>query len=328
MRGRGWTAGRDSVSPGYLVNHPYPGPGKDCAGVPVPPGYIFNYSSKGLPGLSGGRRRRNRKIGGVSYDPAALPLQDMRVIAGSLTDKPGYLPNPSGSGGSVSNPNPDGKSVIAVPPGGVVPPGATTPKQSGGRYGFFPAEGPLNASRGIGTSPAPFHSIPCERGTTNPLNLNPGNVQSLTTLPSRYMNGGASVPANSGLSASAATFPVVHVGAADSMRYYAPNAGYSNTPVTFPGGSATPGYLTQPPYAAGSFNRACLTTGGGKRKNKRNGGGPLGDNAAPFTDLKMDEITTRSEFDGTRGLLPMKFGGSRRHHKKHHKRTKRHHRKH
>ena len=51
----------------------------------------------------------------------------------------------------------------------------------------------------------------------------------------------------------------VHVGEADSMRYYAPNAGYDNRPMN-PGVPNNPGILMQVGYPAGQFNRACMTT--------------------------------------------------------------------
>jgi hypothetical protein len=99
--------------------------------------------------------------------------------------------------------------------------------------------GPLVAGSAIGMSGMGMAArIPCEQGTMNPLN----------------QRGGA--------------FPAVQVGAADMMRYEAQNAGYSNQMVPFPSGGAIPGMMTHVPYAAGSMNRACLTTGG--KRSKRN----------------------------------------------------------
>lgn len=109
--------------------------------------------------------------------------------------------------------------------------------QKGGRYEM--TMGPLVAGSAVGMSgPSMAHSIPCEQRIPNSLN----------------QQGGA--------------FPAVQVGAADMMRYEAPNAGYSNQMVPFPSGGAIPGMMTQIPYAAGSMNRACLTTGG--KRSKRN----------------------------------------------------------
>jgi hypothetical protein len=124
-------------------------------------------------------------------------------------------------------------------PGVPIPAGAHTANQvqRGGRYEM--TMGPLVAGSAIGMSgPSMAHRIPCEQSTMNPLN----------------QRGGA--------------FPAVQVGAADMMRYEAQNAGYSNQMVPFPSGGAIPGMMTQVPYAAGSMNRACLTTGG--KRSKRN----------------------------------------------------------
>jgi hypothetical protein len=134
----------------------------------------------------------------------------------------------------------DYNMITRSTPGVPIPAGAHTANQvqKGGRYDMH--MGPLVGSgsdigmRGISMA----HRIPCEQGTINPLN----------------QRGGA--------------FPAVHVGAADMMRYEAPNAGYSNQALALPPGGASPGFLTQVPYAAGSMNRACLTTGG--KRSKRN----------------------------------------------------------
>lgn len=58
----------------------------------------------------------------------------------------------------------------------------------------------------------------------------------------------------------------VQVGNVDSMRYYAPTAGYSNVPmVPFP--ASNPGILMQVPYEARHYNKACV--GGKTRKGKK-----------------------------------------------------------
>ena len=127
-------------------------------------------------------------------------------------------------------------------------------KRRGGRYASTFQELSPN---GVGMSSyATIGSIPCERGSTNSLNANPNGIQNITTSPQR-MSGGALNPA-----------PVT-VGAVDSMRYYAPNAGYTNNPVVLPPGGASPGFMAQVGYPAGAFNRACLTTGGKRRKSSR-----------------------------------------------------------
>jgi hypothetical protein len=57
--------------------------------------------------------------------------------------------------------------------------------------------------------------------------------------------------------------------------YFAPTAGYSNTPSTWVGATGAPSLL-QTPYDARSYNPACLKTGGGRRKATRRGKGRKG----------------------------------------------------
>ena len=129
--------------------------------------------------------------------------------------------------------------IMRSTPGVPIPAGAHTASQvqRGGRYEM--TMGPLLPGSDIGMRGMGMAArIPCEQGTMNSLN----------------QRGGA--------------FPAVQVGAADMMRYEAQNAGYSNQALALPAGGASPGFLTQVPYAAGSMNRACLTTGG--KRSKRN----------------------------------------------------------
>jgi hypothetical protein len=255
-----------------------------------------------------------------------------------VTPKPGDFPDTTGVGGTVAKPD-----VVMSMPGVPTPPGAAQmpkmpiaelsksadaanlapPPQKGGRYGFFPGMGPLNPLNGVGTTPAPFGRIPCEVGTFNPLNPNPDNIQRLSTAPLTppFVTGrlaGGAAPTNVGSSGySAANFPTVQVGQADSMRYYAPTAGYRNDFMTFRAPSPAPGLTVQTPYDAKAFNQACIKTGGARksRKNRRSyrkGGGPVALNAGTFTPVQMDEIWTRKDFDGSNKLLPVKFGGKRR----------------
>lgn len=330
-----------AVNPGNQIHFPYTGPGKDCTGNPhsYRPGTIFDYTPKGLPGWSGGKRRGRKSRGGAAMPPPAtvgaavlpgpVPNPNLPPVSASLTAKPNEFPNPTGTGGTVGNPNPQGLPVVMSMPG-VPPPGmaqmptmpiADLPKQSGGRYGFFPQMGPLNPINGVGTSPAPFGRIPCEVGTFNPLNPNPFGIQTSNTAPLTppFVSGlaqqaGGGLPAGTGLAASSANFPTVQVGQSDSMRYYAPTAGYRNDFMTFRAPSPVPGLTIQTPYDAKAFNQACIKTNGGSRKNKNHNGGamPVAMDAGTFSTLKMNEITTRMDFDGTKGLLPMKFGGRRR----------------
>jgi hypothetical protein len=79
--GGGWSTGPVSISPGYLVNQQYGGPGKDCAVVPVRPGYMDMYSNNGLPGLRGGSRRSNRRTRGGT----TLQVANFANYAGNVT---------------------------------------------------------------------------------------------------------------------------------------------------------------------------------------------------------------------------------------------------
>lgn len=325
--GGGYETGPGMVSPGNIVYNQYTGVGKDCIGNPhsIRPGYIADYNSKGLPGWTGGgKRRRDRKRrGGASEGPITNP--NMLPVAGSVQQLPATFPNPTGSGGTVAQPN-----IVMSMPGVPTPPGAAqmpivkldsaaSAPQKGGRYGFFPEMGPLNPSNGVGVSPAPFGRIPCEVGTFNPLNPDPNNIQKMSTAPLTppFVSGrlaGGGLPAGTGLAASAANFPTVQVGQADSMRYYAPTAGYRNDFMTFRAPSPVPGLTIQTPYDAKAFNQACIKTGGSRknRKNRRGGALPVAFDAGTFTPVKLDEIWTRKDFDGSDKLLPVKFGGKRR----------------
>ena len=294
--GGGWSDGQGGyINAGNLVHVPYSGPGKDCAGVPVRPGYLNNTQGTGLPGLGkmfGGSRRQRKFNGGTSFG-SKESIESPLTVSNSLTDKPADFPDTTGLGGTVGQP------VVRSTPG------VSTEllKQAGGRYGMFPDMGPLNPLTGAGTSPAPFGRIPCESGIPNPLNPNPNNIQNLSTAPNvpPYVTRGGSQH-----------FPEVQVGAPDSMRYYAPTAGYSHKMEAFPGGSAVPGLMLNTPYNARAFNQACLKTGGGRRRHRKGGYLPVGMSADTFKKVEMNQVMNRSDFDGTKNGLPVKFGGSRR----------------
>jgi hypothetical protein len=263
--------------------------------------------------------------------PGPITNPNLPPVSGSVTPKPGDFPDTTGAGGTVARP------VVMSMPGVPTPGAAQMPKmpiaelsksadasnltapQKGGRYGFFPEMGPLNPVNGVGVTPAPFGRIPCETGSYNPLNPNPGDIQRLSTAPltppfvSGRLAGGGNIPAGTQYSASAANFPTVQVGDVDSMRYYAPTAGYRNDFMTFQAPSAVPGLTIQTPYDARAFNQACIKTGG-SRKNRKNRGGalPVALDAGKFTPVTMGEIWTRKDFDGSNKLLPVKFGGKRK----------------
>jgi hypothetical protein len=348
-----------AVNPGNQIHFPFSGPGKDCTGNPhsIRPGYIDSYSAKGLPGLSGGRRRKSRGGAAMPYAASSYPVTNPNEppVSASVTPKPPHFPDTTGAGGTVAQP-----VVMSMP--GVPPPGMAqmpkmpiadlskaaeasnlaAPKQAGGkrrsykrkslkggRYGFFPEMGPLNPVNGVGTTPAPFGRIPCEVGTYNPLNPNPNGVQTMSTAPlaPAFVTGRLSGGANG---FSSANFPTVQVGQADSMRYYAPTSGYRNDFMTFRAPSPVPGLTIQTPYDARAFNQACIKTGGSrKRRSYRKGGAtmPVAFDAGKFTRVTMSEIGTRKDFDGSNQGLPVKFGGKRRTRrgtKKHRKSHKKH----
>ena len=338
--GGGWSDGPDFIpkAPGYIVHHPYPGPGKDCTGDPNStgrPGYIFNYTPHGLPGFKGGKRRNRKSRGGMAMPNVAndFPVTNPNLppVSGSVTPKPGDFPDTTGAGGTVAQPN-----VVMSMPGVPTPPGAAQmPKmpiaelskaadasnlaapQKGGRYGFFPGMGPLNPENGVGTTPGPFGRIPCEVGTYNPLNPNPNGIQTMSTAPLTppFVTGrlaGGGLPAGTSYAASSANFPTVQVGQADSMRYYAPTAGYTNDFMTFRAPSPVPGLTIQTPYDAKAFNQACIKTGGSRKNRTRRGGAPVAWDAGKFTPVTVNEVWTRKDFDGTNKGLPVKFGGKRR----------------
>lgn len=331
--GGGWselgkgTFNQIAVSPGNQIHVPFSGPGKDCTGNPhsIRPGFIDYLTPKGLPGLSGGKRRnRNRKLeGGMAMPSAAstyesfsggpVPNPNLPPVSGSVTPKPGDFPDTTGAGGSVAQPNVV-MSMPGVPVAGAPLMAKMPMTQKGGRYGFFPGMGPLNPVNGVGTTPGPFGRIPCDIGSFNPLNPNPNDIQRLSTTPltppfvsGKLMGGGAS-PLGA---LSSANFPVVRVGDADSMRYYAPTAGYTNDFMTFKAPSPVPGLTIQPPYDAKAFNQACVKTGGRRNRNRNGGGNPVAMDAGKFTPVTMGEIGSRFSFDGTNKGLPVKFGGRR-----------------
>ena len=341
--GGGWSdLGKGSfnqiaVTPGYQVHVPFSGPGKDCTGNPhsLRPGFIDYLTPKGLPGLSGGKRRnRNRKLEGGMAMPfnastyeafnGPLPNPNLPPVSGSVTPKPGNFPDTTGAGGTVAQPGGVTMSMPGVPVAGAPLMAKMPMGQKGGRYGFFPGMGPLNPFNGVGTTPAPFGRIPCDIGTFNPLNPNPNDIQRLSTaspippyVSGKLMGGGAS-PLGA---LSSANFPVVRVGDADSMRYYAPTAGYTNDFMTFKAPSPVPGLTLQTPYAAGAFNQACVKTGGRRNRNKNGGAQPVAMDAGKFTPVTMGEIGSRFSFDGSNKGLPVKFGGRRTRRKVHRRKS-------
>jgi hypothetical protein len=265
-RGGGFTTQLSNmINPGNPVFQQYDGAGKDCAGEVVRPGYMDMYSSKGLPGLSGGRRhsRRQRHSGGTALVPAYV--ENYGVSA------PGVVPVPA----------------PAAP--------APAPAQKGGRYEVTP--GFYNSAAIGASSYAPIGRIPCEASATA-VPTRGGKRRSRRRRTHGKTRGG------------------VNMGEVGSMAYNAPTAGYRNDFQAFPSGGAVPGLMLQVPYDARAGNPACGTTGGKRSKRStrrvRFNGGSLADNSAPVAALTVDQVQTRTDFDGSNKGLPVKFGGARR----------------
>ena len=320
-RGGGYSTGPEMISPGYLVNQQYTGVGKDCAGIPVRSGHIDGYMPGGLPGLRGGKRRSYKKRGGTLLQVAHVGQAAQASAA--VQPVPSELPQTHGGHGVPLHPVQQAlpqASAQALPQ--ALPPalpqalpktgGRRSRRVRGGRYEISP--GFLDPIHAIGASgPAPFSRIACEAGTTNALNPNRELQMATTAVPlsggKRRIRGGAQQFAEV-TGGSTTNFPVVHVGAADSMRYYAPTAGYRNDFEQFPSGGAVPGLTLQTPFDARSGNPACSTTGGGKHR-VRFGGNHFQSQPAPVSALSVDQVMDRSDFDGSHGGLPVKFGGKR-----------------
>ncbi len=242
--------------------------------------------------------KRSTRGGGFSMDPSKFVsvgnLENLAYtgagkdcVGGSFV-RPGFISNYGGSGmpgmhggkrrsrgGYEPAVAPVVDSPVHFPSAPGVPPQAgQVVIQKGGRYESNPGA-LLDGGSAVGMSSySSVNPIACERGSINSLN----------------MRGGGGVT----------------IGAADSMRHYAQNAGYGHGFETLPG-SAVGGLMINTPYAAGAFNRACGTTGGGS----------VADGAAPYSSLEVGQMTGRGEFDGSKSLLPMKYGGKRRTRHKH-----------
>ena len=238
-----------------------------------------------------------KRGGGFSLDPSKfVSVGNLENLAytGAGKDcvggdfvRPGFISSHSGSGvpgmrGGYQLAVAPMDSPVHFPSAPGVPPQQVV-IQKGGRYESNPGA-LLGGDSAIGmNSYSSVSPIACERGSTNSLNMHGGGVT---------------------------------VGAADSMRYNAPTAGYGHGFETLPG-SAVGGLMINTPYDARAFNSACTKTGGGS----------VADGASPYASLQVDQIAGRSAFDGSTGLLPMKYGGKRRTRHKHSRRCK-HSRKH
>jgi hypothetical protein len=265
------------INPGNQVHQAYPGPGYDCAGTPARPGTMADIGSLrvpgGLPGVS--------SMAGVNMPP---------VVAGPAgTVSNWFGPSWIGKGGGYKSKKGrkrqqqrggatqlgSGAPAAAAPATLKEAPmtntamvAKTITTQKGGRYGFFPGDGPLNPVNGVGaTGVAPFARIGCEVGTYNALNPNPNGIQTMSTLPFSPGHTPPGLTPMRGGFADRVAPATVSVGAADAMRYYAPNAGYDNLPMS-PMVRNNPGILMQVGYAGGHFNQACLKAGGARKMRK------------------------------------------------------------
>jgi hypothetical protein len=242
----------------------------DCR-AQQPPGYISSYSSKGLPGLSGGRRRNMR--GG--YDENQI----------------------NGTGALANNNTLMDEELVA--------------NQSGGRYSFDLAEPlPGSAAPWAGGIPT-VQRIPCEGAVHNPLNKQMGgfsmrNVYGIKKRFSRNLKGLKKfTPSLAGLKKLTKSLKKRFTGrggkfsmrnvyklrnsltkkfrngykgakkfgkglkkrftgrggglGTDSAAYYAPTAGFDNKPSSWLNSVGAPVQL-QIPYEAKAWNPACLTT--------------------------------------------------------------------
>ena len=248
--GGGWMETGKYVpgAPGYQIHQQYEGPGKDCPGVPVRPGYLTSdpAGTGGLPGLN------SKLFGGATQLGSGGPVINPGI---------GYVEPFRGEGGVAGA----GRYGSATTTGAM-----QELKQMGGRYGFVPEV--LNPKDGIVAIPAGFGRLPCEVGTKDPLNPNPNGIQTMSTAQgwvpgwTKYITGGGKKGKKTLKRklrrGGGVPEPTVTVGAADMMRYYAPNAGYTTTPLN-PAVQNNPGIQAYLGYPASAFNQACLKTGGG-----------------------------------------------------------------
>ena len=250
-----------SIYPGQQVHQQYGGPGKDC---PVMDG--------SRPGLLNGIGSLNTGVpgnfsGGGTQLGSGGPVVGVSVQNGSVNADPNAFqparelaPTPPLYHGGRRLSKKQLKKL------------RKQQKQQGGRWGAFPDLGPLNQSNGVGVIGSPFLRVGCEAGTTDALNANPNGIQSATTAvtvsPPGWtpfaMKGGkrrgrSQKKRSRGQTGGASLAGGVSVGEMDSMRYYAPTAGYSNWPMT-PAVGNNPGVLMQTGYPAGHFNQACIST--------------------------------------------------------------------
>lgn len=193
-----------------------------------------------------GKRGRKQRGGATPYysfgaavAPGAPYAAEVKVHDTPDVTRPGYLASANAGSGGLPGFTGGGKRRNR----------GTRRRQRGGRY-------TIDLAGGVGsTGPnvfAPVSRITCEGGYVNPLNPGPHT-------------GSSQPPILRGGGARRTRKQTGGVGGVDSAAYYAPTAGYSNTPSSWVSSTGTPSIL-QTPYAAGAMVPACLKTGGGKRR--------------------------------------------------------------
>jgi hypothetical protein len=270
-RGGGWSENlRDMLYPGGPEHKPYPGPGYDCAGVPTRPGYITNPAAHipgrgGLPGMSGGACG---SCAGATQLGSGGPVA--QVMGGGKRRKTSKR-----RGGGHGGLGGFGETTGATSELNQLAP---SPVMRGGRYTNDPGLGMLNPVNAVGASGyAPVGRVMCEAGIPNPLNPNPNNIQNMTTVElgtgvkgwapwDPAMKGGGKRRKGKGKGKGRKVRRSqkkmrggVYVGQVDSMRYYAPTAGYGVFPMN-PVPVNNPGVTMEIGYPARHFNPACMKT--------------------------------------------------------------------
>ena len=280
QKGGGWTDQLNlSIYPGQQVHQAYGGPGYDCAGAPVRPGYLDTIgmlqNPGGLPGLSpnpftgwkGGATQLGS--GGIVLNGQGKSINGGRRQKRRRNQQGGTLLGLGVRDAEHPGTPASGTPAQAVRQESTVPANVNSGGQTGGRYGM---EGsPLNPMNGVGMSGyAQIGRVGCEAGTQDALNPDPMLQQMTTNQMVNGVKGFTQLIGGKRRRARSRTQKKkskgqqkqsggVVVGDVDAMRYYAPTAGYQNLPL-MPGVPNNPGILMQLGYPAGHFNPACLKT--------------------------------------------------------------------
>ena len=291
QKGGGYTEvlSATAIYPGQQVHQQYTGPGYDSPPVPSRPGTMLDVGTQrnpgGLPGLS----PPGRMLGGATQLGSGGPV--VNGYPGS--QNPLALQQPIG-GSLVALGNDPAHLLPAKPPlyHGGRRQQKRQQKQSGGRWGAVPEQGPLNQTNGVGTIGSPFARVGCETGTFNRLNPDPAGIQTMSTAPGTVpgwtgftdmmgrvaagfgMKGGKRSARNRSKKSRKCSTKRQRqqqqkqqqkqsggrfVGDVASMAYYAPTAGYGNYTMS-PGVPNNPGILMQVGYPARHLNEACIKT--------------------------------------------------------------------